>query len=166
MWVFPITLSQQHRRVFLCRWPVEWLTWSRNVSSTGTWPPATFYCSPTKQWKLETLAWWGRCLHTLINTSWKRATKSPSHGESSYGFCFCHPVYHFHPHLLSSRVSRCAPESLKSRAFSHASDTWMFGVTLWEMFTHGQEPWLALNGSQVHLFTLYRVTHEKKKRVF
>lgn len=25
----------------------------------------------------------------------------------------------------------------------------MFGVTLWEMFTHGQEPWLGLNGSQV-----------------
>uniref|UniRef100_A0A667ZY00 Tyrosine kinase non receptor 2 n=1 Tax=Myripristis murdjan TaxID=586833 RepID=A0A667ZY00_9TELE len=43
----------------------------------------------------------------------------------------------------------CAPESLKSRTFSHASDTWMFGVTLWEMFTHGQEPWLGLNGSQV-----------------
>ncbi|XP_033965089.1 activated CDC42 kinase 1 isoform X2 [Pseudochaenichthys georgianus] len=43
----------------------------------------------------------------------------------------------------------CAPESLKSRSFSHSSDTWMFGVTLWEMFTHGQEPWLGLNGSQI-----------------
>ncbi|ESO88731.1 hypothetical protein LOTGIDRAFT_71000, partial [Lottia gigantea] len=43
----------------------------------------------------------------------------------------------------------CAPESLKSRQFSHASDMWMFGVTLWEMFTYGQEPWLGLNGSQV-----------------
>uniref|UniRef100_A0A674P9Z5 Activated CDC42 kinase 1 n=1 Tax=Takifugu rubripes TaxID=31033 RepID=A0A674P9Z5_TAKRU len=43
----------------------------------------------------------------------------------------------------------CAPESLKSRTFSHASDTWMFGVTLWEMFTHGQDPWLGLNGSQI-----------------
>ncbi|XP_061569681.1 activated CDC42 kinase 1 isoform X1 [Cololabis saira] len=43
----------------------------------------------------------------------------------------------------------CAPESLKSRTFSHASDTWMFGVSLWEMFTHGQEPWLGLNGSQI-----------------
>ncbi|XP_054888669.1 tyrosine kinase, non-receptor, 2b [Poeciliopsis prolifica] len=42
----------------------------------------------------------------------------------------------------------CAPESLKTRTFSHATDTWMFGVTLWEMFTHGQEPWLGLNGSQ------------------
>ncbi|XP_041119466.1 activated CDC42 kinase 1-like isoform X5 [Polyodon spathula] len=43
----------------------------------------------------------------------------------------------------------CAPESLKTRTFSHASDTWMFGVTLWEMCTYGQEPWLGLNGSQI-----------------
>ncbi|XP_034469456.1 tyrosine kinase, non-receptor, 2b isoform X5 [Hippoglossus hippoglossus] len=43
----------------------------------------------------------------------------------------------------------CAPESLKTRTFSHATDTWMFGVSLWEMFTHGQEPWLGLNGSQI-----------------
>ncbi|XP_021171317.2 tyrosine kinase, non-receptor, 2b isoform X4 [Fundulus heteroclitus] len=43
----------------------------------------------------------------------------------------------------------CAPESLKTRTFSHATDTWMFGVTLWEMFTQGQEPWLGLNGSQI-----------------
>ncbi|XP_047223670.1 tyrosine kinase, non-receptor, 2b isoform X3 [Girardinichthys multiradiatus] len=43
----------------------------------------------------------------------------------------------------------CAPESLKTRTFSHATDIWMFGVTLWEMFTHGQEPWLGLNGSQI-----------------
>ncbi|XP_032003588.1 activated CDC42 kinase 1-like isoform X3 [Hylobates moloch] len=43
----------------------------------------------------------------------------------------------------------CAPESLKTRTFSHASDTWMFGVTLWEMFTYGQEPWIGLNGSQI-----------------
>ncbi|XP_035697157.1 activated CDC42 kinase 1-like [Branchiostoma floridae] len=42
----------------------------------------------------------------------------------------------------------CAPESLKSRHFSHASDTWMFGVTLWEMFTYGNEPWLGYNGTQ------------------
>ncbi|MEQ2209277.1 hypothetical protein XENOCAPTIV_027896, partial [Xenoophorus captivus] len=52
----------------------------------------------------------------------------------------------------------CAPESLKSRTFSHASDTWMFGVTLWEMFSHGQEPWLGLNGSQVRFFALYNKT--------
>jgi len=43
----------------------------------------------------------------------------------------------------------CAPESLKTRQFSHASDTWMFGVVLWEMFTFGGEPWMDLNGSQI-----------------
>ncbi|XP_062619614.1 activated CDC42 kinase 1-like [Saccostrea cucullata] len=43
----------------------------------------------------------------------------------------------------------CAPESLKIRKFSHASDTWMFGVTLWEMFTYGSEPWMGYNGSQI-----------------
>lgn len=43
----------------------------------------------------------------------------------------------------------CAPESLKARHFSHASDTWMFGVTVWEMFTFGEEPWIGLNGTQI-----------------
>ncbi|XP_037537956.1 activated CDC42 kinase 1 [Nematolebias whitei] len=53
----------------------------------------------------------------------------------------------------------CAPESLKTRTFSHATDTWMFGVTLWEMFTHGQEPWLGLNGSQI----LHKVDKEGQR---
>ncbi|GFR78637.1 activated CDC42 kinase 1 [Elysia marginata] len=53
----------------------------------------------------------------------------------------------------------CAPESLKSRQFSHASDVWMFGVTLWEMFTYGQDPWLGLNGSQI----LNKIDVEKER---
>lgn len=43
----------------------------------------------------------------------------------------------------------CSPESLKIGTFSHPSDVWMFGVTLWEMFTYGQEPWLGLSGRQI-----------------
>lgn len=43
----------------------------------------------------------------------------------------------------------CAPESLRFRQFSHASDSWMFAVTLWEMFTFGEDPWIGLNGSQI-----------------
>ncbi|XP_046389699.1 activated Cdc42 kinase Ack isoform X2 [Ischnura elegans] len=43
----------------------------------------------------------------------------------------------------------CAPESLKSRQFSHASDVWMFGVTLWEMLTFGEEPWVGLTGTNI-----------------
>ncbi|XP_050310797.1 activated Cdc42 kinase Ack [Anthonomus grandis grandis] len=43
----------------------------------------------------------------------------------------------------------CAPESLRSRQFSHASDAWMFGVTVWEMFTFGEDPWMGLIGSEI-----------------
>lgn len=43
----------------------------------------------------------------------------------------------------------CAPESLRYRQFSHASDTWMFGVTVWEMFTFGEDPWVGLIGSEI-----------------
>ncbi|XP_069685930.1 activated Cdc42 kinase Ack [Periplaneta americana] len=53
----------------------------------------------------------------------------------------------------------CAPESLKSRQFSHASDTWMFGVTLWEMFTFGEEPWVGLNGTQI----LHKIDREGER---
>nr|XP_033781380.1 non-receptor tyrosine-protein kinase TNK1 [Geotrypetes seraphini] len=44
-----------------------------------------------------------------------------------------------------------APESLKFGTFSHPSDVWMFGVTMWEMFTYAQEPWLGLTGRQILL---------------
>uniref|UniRef100_A0A6P7FVY8 non-specific protein-tyrosine kinase n=1 Tax=Diabrotica virgifera virgifera TaxID=50390 RepID=A0A6P7FVY8_DIAVI len=43
----------------------------------------------------------------------------------------------------------CAPESLRFRQFSHASDTWMFGVTVWEMFTFGEDPWMGLIGTLI-----------------
>ncbi|XP_051962562.1 non-receptor tyrosine-protein kinase TNK1 isoform X2 [Xyrauchen texanus] len=43
----------------------------------------------------------------------------------------------------------CAPECLCVGSFSHASDVWMFGVTLWEMFTYCKEPWLGLSGRQI-----------------
>lgn len=45
--------------------------------------------------------------------------------------------------------NRCAPESLRVGTFSHSSDVWMFGVTLWEMFTYCEEPWFGLSGRQV-----------------
>ncbi|XP_071543450.1 uncharacterized protein Ack isoform X2 [Panulirus ornatus] len=43
----------------------------------------------------------------------------------------------------------CAPESLKTKQFSHASDVWMYAVTLWETFTFGEDPWVGLNGQQI-----------------
>ncbi|XP_050789235.1 non-receptor tyrosine-protein kinase TNK1 [Gopherus flavomarginatus] len=45
----------------------------------------------------------------------------------------------------------CAPESLRSGIFSHASDVWMFGVTLWEMFSYCEEPWMGRSGRQIML---------------
>ncbi|XP_077327646.1 activated CDC42 kinase 1-like [Lithobates pipiens] len=53
----------------------------------------------------------------------------------------------------------CAPECLKFGNFSHASDVWMFGVTMWEMFTYGQEPWFGLNSRQI-LATIEK-SHER-----
>ncbi|ESN92184.1 hypothetical protein HELRODRAFT_122144, partial [Helobdella robusta] len=43
----------------------------------------------------------------------------------------------------------CAPESLKLRHFSHASDCWMVGVVMWEIFSGGEEPWVGLNGGEI-----------------
>ncbi|KAL7982972.1 hypothetical protein Chor_013578 [Crotalus horridus] len=38
----------------------------------------------------------------------------------------------------------CAPESLRLGVFTSASDVWMFGVTLWEMFSYCEEPWIMI----------------------
>lgn len=53
----------------------------------------------------------------------------------------------------------CAPESLRVGSFSHASDVWMFGVTMWEMFTYCEEPWFGLSGRQI----LWRVEREGER---
>ncbi|KAL4631490.1 activated CDC42 kinase 1-like [Arapaima gigas] len=53
----------------------------------------------------------------------------------------------------------CAPESLRMGTFSHSSDVWMFGITLWEMFTYCQEPWLGMSGRQI----LWRVEREGER---
>ncbi|XP_068569377.1 non-receptor tyrosine-protein kinase TNK1 [Cebidichthys violaceus] len=53
----------------------------------------------------------------------------------------------------------CAPESLRVGTFSHSSDVWMFGVTMWEMFTFCEEPWFGLSGRQI----LWRVEREGER---
>ena len=45
-------------------------------------------------------------------------------------------------HLEEVKLPRAwlAPECLSQHLFSHKSDIWAFGVTLWETFTYGAEP--------------------------
>ncbi|XP_057685789.1 protein-tyrosine kinase 2-beta-like isoform X2 [Corythoichthys intestinalis] len=42
-----------------------------------------------------------------------------------------------------------APESINFRRFTVASDVWMFGVCVWEIFSIGQQPFLWLENRQV-----------------
>ena len=42
-----------------------------------------------------------------------------------------------------------APEAIQHQQFTHNSDVWAFGITLWEMFTFCQTPYLPLSNAQV-----------------
>lgn len=53
----------------------------------------------------------------------------------------------------------CAPESLRLKQFSSASDVYMFGVTLWEMFSFGKEPWAGLGLKEI----LENISSQKKR---
>lgn len=50
---------------------------------------------------------------------------------------------------LKLRFTRCAPECINYLRFTSASDVWAYGVTLWEMFSYGFQPWAALTGHQI-----------------
>nr|KAG5702466.1 hypothetical protein BaRGS_015098 [Batillaria attramentaria] len=50
---------------------------------------------------------------------------------------------------LKLPIAWCAPECINYLKFTSASDVWSYGVTLWEFFTYGFQPWAGLNGQQI-----------------
>lgn len=51
-------------------------------------------------------------------------------------------------------VRWCAPEVLLRKGFSHKSDVWSFGVTMWEMFEHGKIPWKTAESTASIRYTI------------
>jgi serine/threonine protein kinase len=47
-----------------------------------------------------------------------------------------------------------APEAVFYRQFSEDSDVWSFGITMWEVFTHGRSPFGRI--SNVDFLSLLR----------
>ena len=43
-----------------------------------------------------------------------------------------------------------APESVYYGKFTHKSDVWGYGVTLWEIWTYGQLPYDDMTGREVY----------------
>lgn len=44
-----------------------------------------------------------------------------------------------------------APESLRTLEFTHKSDVWSYGITLWEMYSYGDDPAYPVGESEAQL---------------
>ena len=58
--------------------------------------------------------------------------------------------------MVSAMYASGMHGSLKKKIFSIKSDVWTFGVTLWEIYSFGERPWLNLNSNQVNLRQSFR----------
>ncbi|VDK40815.1 unnamed protein product [Taenia asiatica] len=52
-------------------------------------------------------------------------------------------------HALTFLPHRSPPEAICGRRFSQASDVWSWGVTVWEVWSGGAEPWPGLSSDAV-----------------
>lgn len=64
---------------------------------------------------------------------------------------FLNEMYIYY-HYYQMPVRWLPPESIRHRVFTHKTDVWSFGVTVWEILTFGARPyqvsdWVGINWS-------------------